>query len=117
MKEDFFENLENRNNTIKCPNCGKDTRKDLSTCNHCGHSILIMNDNNHISTTLKSINYFLIALGIIYLLIGLNSDVESFTLGLRIGIIIELILFNKCVAELLQILHDIRKKLYMKEKK
>lgn len=121
MKEDFFESLENKNNIVECPMCGKETRRDLTTCGHCGCNLLMMRVNNHVADIYRWLDILTIGLGIIlfFLYPYLNSDDEvtaSFYIIL-ISFVVGAVLFNKCVAEFLQILHDIRRKLYLNEKK
>lgn len=133
MKDNFFDNLEDykENKKITCVNCGREVKDLEKGCPYCNSLTeyntenidmrleQIMQEKNTISSVLKVIAWVLIVLGFILgFTLGKNEydDIEFGSLittwltygGLSLGIF--------ALAEIIQILHDIRFKVW-KEKK
>lgn len=133
MKDNFFDNLENykENKKIKCVNCGrevKDLEKGCSYCNNLKEYNTenldirlekIMQEKNTISSILKVIAWIIIVLGFILgFILGQNEydEIEFsslMTIWLTYGAI-SLGIF--ALAEIIQILHDIRFKIWKGKK-
>ena len=129
MKDNFFDNLEDykENKKIKCVNCGrevKDLEKGCSYCNNLKEYNTenldirlekIMQEKNTISSILKVIAWIIIVLGFILgFILGQNEydEIEFsslMTIWLTYGAI-SLGIF--ALAEIIQILHDIRFKIW-----
>lgn len=134
MKDNFFDNLEDykENKKIKCVNCGrevKDLEKGCSYCNNLKEYNTenldirlekIMQEKNTISSILKVIAWIIIVLGFILgFILGQNEydEIEFSSLmtiwltydGVSLGIF--------ALAEIIQILHDIRFKIWNSKKK
>lgn len=133
MKDNFFDNLEDYNNSkkIKCVNCGrevKDLEKGCPYCNNLKEYYTenlnmrleeIMQEKNTISSILKVIAWIIIVLGFILgFILGQNEydEIEFSSLmtiwltygGVSLGIF--------ALAEIIQILHDIRFKVWKGKK-
>ncbi len=133
MKDNFFDNLEDykENKKIKCVNCGrevKDLEKGCSYCNNLKEYNTenfdirlekIMQEKNTISSILKVIAWIIIVLGFILgFILGQNEydEIEFsslMTIWLTYGAI-SLGIF--ALAEIIQILHDIRFKIWKGKK-
>lgn len=133
MKDNFFDNLEDykENKKIKCVNCGrevKDLEKGCSYCNNLKEYNTenldirlekIMQEKNTISSILKVIAWIIIVLGFILgFILGQNEydEIEFsslITIWLTYGAI-SLGIF--ALAEIIQILHDIRFKIWKGKK-
>lgn len=133
MKDNFFDNLEDykENKKIKCVNCGrevKDLEKGCSYCNYLKEYNTenldirlekIMQEKNTISSILKVIAWIIIVLGFILgFILGQNEydEIEFsslMTIWLTYGAI-SLGIF--ALAEIIQILHDIRFKIWKGKK-
>lgn len=132
MKDNFFDNLEDyeKNKRIKCVNCGRDIKNEEKGCPYCNNSKEyytenyntrlenIIKEKNTISSILKIIAWIIIFIGFILgFIIGKNSydEIEFITLitiwliygGISLGIF--------ALAEIIQILHDIRFKMWYKK--
>lgn len=133
MKDDFFDNLEDYNNSkkIKCVICGrevKDLEKGCPYCNNLKEYYTenlnmrleeIMQEKNTVSSILKVIAWIIIILGFILgFILGKNEydDIEFSSLitiwltygGVSLGVF--------ALAEIIQILHDIRFKIWKGKK-
>lgn len=133
MKDNFFDNLEDykENKKIKCVNCGrevKDLEKGCSYCNNLKEYNTenldmrlekIMQEKNTISSILKVIAWIIIVLGFILgFILGQNEydEIEFsslMTIWLTYGAI-SLGIF--ALVEIIQILHDIRFKIWKGKK-
>ena len=125
MKDNFFDNLEDykENKKTKCVNCGREVKDLEKGCPYCNNLKeyntenldmrleKIMQEKNTISSILKIIAWVLIVLGFILgFILGKNEydDIEFSSLmtiwltygGISLGIF--------ALAEIIQILHDIR---------
>lgn len=134
MKDDFFDNLEDYKNSkkIKCINCGREVKdlekgcpycnnlKEYNTENYNVRLENIMKEKNTISSILKVIAWIIIVLGFILgFLLGQNEydEIEFSSLmtiwltygGVSLGIF--------ALAEIIQILHDIRFSIWDSKKK
>ena len=133
MKDDFFDNLEDYNNSkkIKCVICGRevtDVEKGCPYCNNLKEYYTenlnmrleeIMQEKNTVSSILKVIAWIIIILGFILgFILGKNEydDIEFSSLitiwltygGVSLGVF--------ALAEIIQILHDIRFKIWKGKK-
>ncbi len=135
MKDNFFDNLEDykENEKVKCVNCGKEfyqtnpkkgcpycnNLKEYSTENYNVRLENIMKEKNTISSILKVIAWIIIVLGFILgFILGQNEydEIEFSSLmtiwltygGVSLGIF--------ALAEIIQILHDIRFKVWKGKK-
>lgn len=133
MKDNFFDNLEDykENKKTKCVNCGREVKDLEKGCPYCNNLKeyntenldmrleKIMQEKNTISSILKIIAWVLIVLGFILgFILGKNEydDIEFSSLmtiwltygGISLGIF--------ALAEIIQILHDIRFKIWSKNK-
>ena len=134
MKDDFFDNLEDYKNSkkIKCINCGREVKdlekgcpycnnlKEYNTENYNVRLENIMKEKNTISSILKVIAWIIIVLGVILgFILGQNEydEIEFSSLmtiwltygGVSLGIF--------ALAEIIQILHDIRFSIWDSKKK
>lgn len=134
MKDNFFDNLEDykENKKIKCVNCGREVKdlekgcpycnnlKEYNTENYNVRLENIMKEKNTISSILKVIAWIIIVLGFILgFILGQNEydEIEFSSLmtiwltygGISLGIF--------ALAEIIQILHDIRFKIWNSKKK
>lgn len=134
MKDDFFDNLEDYKNgkKIKCVNCGREVKDLEKGCPYCNNLKKyntenynvrlenIMKEKNTISSILKVIAWIIIVLGFILgFILGQNEydEIEFSSLmtiwltygGVSLGIF--------ALAEIIQILHDIRFKIWNNKKK
>lgn len=133
MKDNFFDNLEDykENKKIKCVNCGREVKDLEKGCPYCNNLKeytenldmrleKIMQEKNTISSILKVIAWIIIVLGFILgFLLGQNKydEIEFSSLitiwltygGISLGIF--------ALAEIIQILHDIRFKICNSKKK
>ncbi|MDD4734221.1 MAG: hypothetical protein PHU05_05200 [Bacilli bacterium] len=78
--------------------------KEIENINHNNFSI------NRISTLLKVFDAIILILSIIFLIFGMQSNIVLASLTGLAGICFSLIIFG--ITEVIQILHDIRKKIY-----
>ena len=133
MKDNFFDNLEDykENKKTKCVNCGREVKDLEKGCPYCNNLKeyntenldmrleKIMQEKNTISSILKIIAWILIVLSFILgFILGRNEydDIEFSSLmtiwltygGISLGIF--------ALAEIIQILHDIRFKIWSKNK-
>ncbi|MGM9876917.1 MAG: hypothetical protein ACI310_06820 [Bacilli bacterium] len=133
MKDNFFDNLEDykSNKKIKCVNCGREVKDLEKGCSYCNNSKEyntenynvrlenIMKEKNTISSILKVIAWIIIVLGFILgFILGQNEydEIEFSSLmtiwltygGVSLGIF--------ALAEIIQILHDIRFKVWKGKK-
>lgn len=133
MKDNFFDNLEDykSNKKTKCVNCGREVKDLEKGCPFCNNSKEyntenynvrlenIMKEKNTISSILKVIAWIIIALGFILgFILGQNEydEIEFSSLmttwltygGVSLGIF--------ALAEIIQILHDIRFKVWKGKK-
>lgn len=129
MKDNFFDNLEDykENKKIKCVNCGREVKDLEKGCPYCNNLKeyntenldmrleKIMQEKNTISSILKVIAWIIIVLGFILgFILGQNEydEIEFSSLitiwltygGISLGIF--------ALAEIIQILHDIRFKIW-----
>lgn len=133
MKDNFFDNLEDykENKKIKCVNCGREVKDLEKGCPYCNNLKeytenldmrleKIMQEKNTISSILKVIAWIIIVLGFILgFILGQNKydEIEFSSLitiwltygGISLGIF--------ALAEIIQILHDIRFKIWNSKKK
>ena len=134
MKDDFFDNLEDYKNgkKIKCVNCGREVKDLEKGCPYCNNLKeyntenldmrleKIMQEKNTISSILKVIAWIIIVLGFILgFILGQNEydEIEFSSLmtiwltydGVSLGIF--------ALAEIIQILHDIRFSIWDSKKK
>lgn len=132
MKDNFFDNLEDykENKKIKCVNCGREVKDLEKGCPYCNNLKeytenldmrleKIMQEKNTISSILKVIAWIIIVLGFILgFILGQNKydEIEFSSLitiwltygGISLGIF--------ALAEIIQILHDIRFKIWNSKK-
>lgn len=133
MKDNFFDNLEDykENKKIKCVNCGREVKGLEKGCSYCNNLKeyntenldmrleKIMQEKNTISSILKVIAWIIIVLGFILgFILGQNEydEIEFsslMTIWLTYGAI-SLGIF--ALAEIIQILHDIRFKIWKGKK-
>jgi len=125
--KDFFDNLEEKE-IIKCPNCGKELKDyDIEKgCPYCEKefefdysAILkrnqIKKENNTISTTLKVVAWIIFVIGLILgFVLGVDEYEELYLpLMLEIWFMYGIaFLGTYSLAEIIQILHDIRLKVW-----
>ena len=134
MKDNFFDNLEDykENKKIKCVNCGREVKDLEKGCPYCNNLKeyntenlnmrleKIMQEKNTISSILKVIAWIIIVLGFILgFILGQNKydEIEFSSLitiwltygGISLGIF--------ALAEIIQILNDIRFKIWNSKKK
>lgn len=133
MKDNFFDNLEDykENKKTKCVNCGREVKDLEKGCPYCNNLKeytenldmrleKIMQEKNTISSILKVIAWIIIVLGFILgFILGQNKydEIEFSSLitiwltygGISLGIF--------ALAEIIQILHDIRFKIWNSKKK
>ena len=133
MKDDFFDNLEdyNKSKKIKCVICGREVKELEKGCPYCNNLKEyytenlnmrleeIMQEKNTVSSILKVIAWIIIILGFILgFILGKNEydDIEFSSLitiwltygGVSLGVF--------ALAEIIQILHDIRFKIWKGKK-
>lgn len=134
MKDDFFDNLEDYKNSkkIKCINCGREVKDLEKGCPYCNnlkeynaenYNVRlenIMKEKNTISSILKVIAWIIIVLGFIlgFILEQNEYDEIEFSSLMTIWLTyggVSLGIF--ALAEIIQILHDIRFSIWDSKKK
>lgn len=134
MKNDFFDNLEEKEESkkVKCVNCGRvvkdlekgcpycDNLKDYNTENIDERLEKIMKEKNAISSILKVLAWITIVLGFILGFVSGRNEYDEIEFGALMSIWltyggISLGIF--ALAEIIQILHDIRFKIWSGKKK
>ena len=92
---------------IKCKNCDKEISDQSKKCVHCGFSVEESKDNGQ-NKTARMLNIsaivYLILGNILNALFGGNNLIITFILIVSYFVV-------KALAEIVQILHDIRKKI------
>ncbi len=133
MKDNFFDNLDNcKVEKIKCVNCGREVKDSEKGCPYCNNlkeyttekidmrSEKIMKEDNTISVVLKVVAWITSVLGFILgFILGTDKygSIEFSLLittwliygGISLGVF--------ALAEIIQILHDIRFKIWNTKKK
>lgn len=133
MKDNFFDNLEDykENKKIKCVNCGREVKDLEKGCTYCNNSKEyntenynvklenIMRENNFISSVLKSIAWIILGIGCIGgIIIGQQYEENALIVLLEIWVISGIAtMLLLSLAEIVQILHDIRFKIWNSKKK
>ena len=134
MKDNLFDNLEDykENKKVKCVNCGREVQDLEKGCPYCDNLKeyntenlnmrleRIMQEKNTISSILKVIAWGLVVLGFILGFISGRNEYNDIEFGLLMTIWltyggISLGIF--ALAEIIQILHDIRFKIWSIRKK
>lgn len=132
MKDNFFDNLEDykENKKIKCVNCGREVKDLEKGCPYCNslkeyntenYNVKlenIMRENNFISSVLKSIAWIILGIGCIGgIIIGQQYEENALIVLLEIWVISGIAtMLLLSLAEIVQILHDIRFKIWKGKK-
>lgn len=123
MNDDFFDELDKKNNRrVNCDRKVEDLKKGYnSSNNNLNNNIdidVINRGQNTISKIIKIVSYIILILGFILgFVLGRNEydEIDFFEL-LKIWLVYGgLFLFTYAFAEVIQILHDIRRKLWSKK--
>ena len=133
MKDDFFDNLDDyaKSKKVKCFNCGREVKDLEKGCTYCNNSKEyntenynvklenIMRENNFISSVLKSIAWIILGIGCIGgIIIGQQYEENALIVLLEIWVISGIAtMLLLSLAEIVQILHDVRFKMWNSKKK
>lgn len=120
--DDFFNELETNNKKMKCVNCGKEIEDIRNGCPHCDKDNTHTNYTNiqlpdFIAKTLKVIAWIILVLGFIMGFILGKDEFDSISIVPLLtiwGIFAGAFLGIYALGEIIQILHDIRSRLYTK---
>lgn len=134
MNDDFFDNIEEykNNKRVKCANCGREVKDLEKGCPNCNNSKEystenynpkienIMKEQNTLASFLEVIFYFgIVFVFILSIFLGRDTYGDfDILLFLKFCITYGSIFFGVYIlAEIIQILHDIRLKLWADKKK